>query len=704
MKDNDLLFEIGCEELPASVIRPALNFIEQFMHKKLEEAGLSFGHMRIEGTPRRLVLMIQGLAQQQADKNYELLGPKTEIAYLATGELSKAGLGFLQSKNIDPSKAYRKAGAKGEVIAAQILEKGKLAQEILPAMLESLLSAIPFPKKMSWDDSGVQFSRPVRWLCSLLAGEILPLKFGLINASNLSCGHRFLAPEFKVQKDLNSYLAFLQDSFVELSFTERRWQIVEQARKLAQSIGGELLLDDALLDTVANLVEYPWPLLGSFDEKFLQVPMQVLVSEMREHQKVFSVLTKNGELLPAFIVVAGSKPSDAKSVAAGHARVLRARFEDGAFYYSQDCGHRLEDNVEKLNTVLFHHSLGSLKQKVIRLQKLSQILCETLRKNSAFAGNLQRAALLCKADLLSGVVGEFPELQGAMGAIYATRDQEKAVVAQAIEEHYWPKGSGGKLPQSQEGAILALADKLDTLVSIVAVQKVPSANADPFGLRRAAIGLIRIIADQGFDLPLKKLLVQSAGLIEADIKKSAETIAEEVLQFITARIRGLLIESVDDEQAVLLADAVLALKSDNVLQIWAKFNALTLLKKQNAASFEQICATFKRVGNILQKARSSEDAPGKLDQSVLLEAAEKELAAQTQNLVLNDSTQSNDLNTLSAGYYDYLQSIARLKSFVDAFFDAAMVMCEDKKLRAARIALLAQVERAVLQIADFTLL
>lgn len=699
---KDLLFEIGCEELPASVIRPALHFIEQYAHKKFAELQLNYSKISVEGTPRRLVLMVRGLSPQQPDATFEVTGPKAEIAFLENGELSKAGLGFVQAKNLSASDAYRKSTPKGEVIAAQVTEKGRQTKEILPQILQDMMAAIPFPKKMFWDDSGVTFSRPVRWLCCLYDDQVVPVQFGKVVASNLSCGHRFLAPAFIAQTDIDSYLKFLAAHFVELSFTERRWHLIEQSTKLAASVGAKLLVDEALFDTVANLVEYPWCVIGNFEEKFLKVPMQVLVSEMREHQKVFAVVDQESKLLPFFIVAAGSKPADPRFVAAGHARVLRARFEDGAFYFDQDCKIRLEQRVPELAKVMFQHKLGSIAQKSERLNKLVAILCALLSKNEQIQAQACRAAYLCKADLVSGVVGEFPELQGVMGSIYASRDNEKAVVAQAIEEHYWPKGAQAKLPVSQEGALLAIADKLDTLAGIIAIGKIPTASADPFALRRVAIGLVRIIVDQSYSFSLKNVVLKSFSLFELSFDKNGEEIADEVVAFVKQRLRGLLIESVEDEQASLLADAVLTDDNDNILDIWARFSALVQMKNKNVETFEQLGATFKRVGNILKKARATGEQFADARLTLLVEEAELSLAREINAQNRKQIASGASLDVLVTHYCESLTVVAQLKPKVDAFFEAAMVMCEDLELRKARMALLAQVEGAVLEVADFT--
>lgn len=633
----NLIFEIGCEELPASAIEIATQFLPAQLKSELEAARLDCEAIESLATPRRILLLALNVSSVQKNLQVEVLGPRVEAAYNASGELTPAGLGFLKAKNIDPKDAYQKQTEKGLVLAAQLHEKGKPALHILSEILPRITLQIPFSKTMRWEKSKTRFARPIRWLLCLLDNQIVPFEIAGVRTSNKTCGHRFLSPGFQ-QVSSETYFDFLAKHQVVFDQQKRKAQILDQAQKLAASVGGELKPDSQLLDTVANLVEYPWPILGHFDEKYLEIPQEILICEMREHQKYFSILDKDQKLMPYFVVVAGAQPVNADRLAAGNARVLKARFEDGAFYYREDLKKPLVEFLDKPTETLTNWAL-----------KLGSLL------NLQEQNKLERAATLCKADLNTGVVGEFPELQGIMGAIYAARGGESADVCSAIREHYWPRFSGDQIPTTQLGSILSLADRLNTLTS----RKLPKGSADPYGLRRAAIGLSRIILDNQLTINLRDLINN-----------------QEILEFVMARARGVFLEN----HATLVVDATQTAAGYDLRAWQARIQALAQF------DYATVSAVFKRVNNIV--AKDSSQTPGSLEK--LSEAVELELLK-----AVNQVDIGQDFELL-------LSQLGALKPLLDRFFEEIMVMTEDLELRAARLTLLTQVQRKAAFIADFS--
>ncbi len=702
----DLLLEIGCEEIPSGAIDAALAWIKNEAEQKLAAARILHGEVKVLGTPRRLVLMIHDVALTQTDLSMFVTGPKVEVAFDAQGQLTKAGLGFIQSKGLSSQDAFQKSTPKGLVIAAQIHEKGLAVSVILPDILTKLLHSIPFAKTMRWDDTKVSFIRPVRWILCLLGGHVLPISFGLVKSSDETCGHRFLAPEFVKIDGIQAYLDFLDKNWVMLDGEKRKAAILKEADALARKAGGCLRADEALLEIVKNLVEYPWPILGHFEEKYLEVPKEILISEMREHQKYFAVTNKQDDMLAAFIVVAGSKPKDEMALAAGNTRVLKARFEDGAFYYHDDRKIPFAEYMHRLNSVLFQRELGSLFDKTQRIQILTDYLCEQLSVAMELRASAVRTAQLCKADLVTGVVGQFPELQGVMGKQYALLSGEKAEIAQGIAEHYLPRFAGDVLPASDIGAFVALADRMDTIVSIIGIGKAPKGSADPFALRRAGIGLVKIIFCQGYQFSLEHFVTHAISSVQKAIVLKADALKEEVLLFLAARARGVLLEELAEKKAgnaVLLVDAAMGVGFDDLADLQSRVFALNYLSQQDTEMFVQLVSNLKRAGNIVAKARSD----GFLTESSVFEAAllkevcERDLWREIQSVETKLQTRNTN-STLIERHIDVLEQIAALKPFVDRFFDDVMVMVDDVKLREARLGLLAKIEKMVRTIADFT--
>jgi glycyl-tRNA synthetase beta chain len=703
----DLLLEIGTEELPAGFVEPALSFLYKSLPAALDDARLEHGDVRVDGTPRRLVCVVQGVAERQPDKTEEVTGPKASVAWGEDGALSKAGAGFLRGKGLDEKDAYRKETKKGEVMAVKVHEPGRAAAEVVPALLEDLISRVPFKKTMRWTDDKHSFGRPLRWLLALLGDQPLELRWGDVRSGGVTHGHRFHAPDAVEVRSVADHEQALADGRVVLSRQRRKEMIIERARALAEEVGGELLEDAELLDEVTNLVEYPWPVLGRFDDKFLQMPRELLLSEMKEHQRYFGVAGKDGELINAFVLVAGSEPPDAAKLAAGNTRVLRSRFEDGAFYFEEDAKHRLEDQGSELARVVFQRDLGTIADKVERVTKLVAMIADAAKVPADEKERALRAAALCKADLVSGVVGEFPELQGTMGRYYALRDGEHPRVAHAIEQHYWPRGAGHGVPVNDEGALVALADRLDTLVGILGVGKAPKGSADPFGLRRAAIAIARILLDRGWRVSLRDLVDFALIALTGRLKKGEDELATDAIAFCEARLVGVLRDRCEEEGlegARDLVDAALGAGSYDMVDAEARCLALARLRQEDVGRFEQLAATFKRVGNILAKARGEGLAPSadRLSDDKLVEGAEKALFAEVSKARESFAARGEGDGDLALRYQRSLDTIVALKPHVDTFFDDVMVMTDDEALRDARLDLLAGAEEMLVTVADFT--
>lgn len=711
----ELLFEIGCEELPAGFIDPALAFLEKAVDDALTGARLAHGRVQAEGTPRRLVVIVDDVAARQADVEEELQGPPTSVAWSVAEDgsrtLTAAGEGFLKKNQLSAADLYEVAGKKGTVVAAKRRETGRPAAEVLGALLEGVLPKIPFKKTMSWGDAKVThkavFARPVQWLLALFGDRSLKVRFADVESGDTTRGHRYHAPAEVAVKSVSQYRAAIERGHVVLDRAERKQLIRELAGRLAKDAGGALLDDEPLLDIVKNLVEKPFPVLGRFEERFLEMPKELLVSEMREHQKYFAVVDGKGALRPAFVVVAGSDSPQKDALAAGNARVLRARFEDGAFYFRTDREETLASRGSRLKQMVFQRELGTLAEKTERIQALSIHLGSRLGLAQAALVGVFRTAALCKCDLVTGVVNEFPELQGVMGRTYARHDGELEAVAVGIEEHYAPRHAGGALPSALEGAIVGIADRLDTIVGILGIGKAPTGSADPFALRRAAIGCAQIMISHGFRVSLEDAVTFAVSAYRTQKKlEKLDPVAliKQTVDFLRGRVRGVLVERAAAQGlpgAEDIVDAAMAARGgvDDLPDVDARVMALARLRAEQGAAFLSLAATFKRVGNILAQARQKGIAPTELDPSRLVDDAERALFDALSGVEERGMPEGVNLAELrSRGAAE----LARLRPSVDRFFDKVLVMAEDPALRDARLGLLARLEEQLVEVADFT--
>ncbi|MEE9913078.1 MAG: glycine--tRNA ligase subunit beta [Deltaproteobacteria bacterium] len=682
---KELLFEIGTEEIPAAFLSKAVSDMEEIIRKSLAEKRIGFTGIRCMATPRRLVLYIEDVLPNQEDQTIEKLGPAKKAAFDESGQPTKAALGFARGQGMEISQLETIITEKGEYLGARKTIAGQPTVTLLPEILTGFLLAIPFRKSMRWGNCELRFARPIHWIMALYDGKVIPLKIEDIESGNQSSGHRFMSPASFAVSGFEDYLARTRENFVIADPAERKKFILEEAEKAAAEVGGKLYYTEDLLETVSFIVEYPVIVRGGFDENYLKIPKEVLTTTMISHQKYFPVVNNEGKLLPYFIAVSNTRPRDITVVASGNERVLRARLADASFFFEEDKKVPLEDRVESLKKVVFHTLLGTSHKKVARFRKLAVKIAAKVKPSAK--KNVDRAALLAKADLESLMVGEFSELQGIMGREYALLAGEKPEIANAIYEHYLPIVAGGELPQTDEGAIVGIADKIDTIVGFFAVGMPPTGTADPYALRRQALGVINIILSRQYALGLSFLIDESLASLKDVLKKPAEDIKKDVLDFFRGRLQNQLIAQ---GYAYDTVDAVLSTDIDDLVSVIEKIQALQAFRQN--PEFEPISVAFKRVDNILKDFRE-----GQTDVNLLSHEAEIKLFSALENIKLRveKGIAEKDFNTA-------LNKLAALRPPVDAFFDSVMVMDKDEKIRYNRLSLLSEISALFHKIADFS--
>jgi glycyl-tRNA synthetase beta chain len=683
--NNELLFEIGTEEIPAGFLSKAITDMKEIIEKIMAEKKITCRGITCLATPRRLVVHIADLAKKQEDQTIEKIGPAKKAAYDESGKPTKAALGFARGLGIDVSELEIIKTEKGEYIGARKNVAGSPTAQLLPEILSGFISALPFRKSMRWCNFDLRFARPIHWILAMYDGAVIPIQIENISSGNKSRGHRFMSPASFVVSDFYDYLAKTKKNHVIADPEERKKIILSEAQKAAAQAGGKLYCTDELLETVTFLVEFPVIIRGNFDEKFLKIPKEVIITTMISHQKYFPVVNEQGELLPCFIAVSNTKPRDESIVARGNERVLRARLADAQFFFEEDKKIPLENRVDSLKKVVFHTMLGTSYEKVMRFRKLAIKISQKI--NPVVKDNVDRAALLAKADLETQMVGEFSELQGIIGRQYALLSGEKQPVADAIYEHYLPTVAGGELPKTDEGAIVGIADKMDSIVGFFGAGLVPTGTADPYALRRQALGIINIILSRRYALPLDYLFKESFSLFENTFKKSSAEIKKEVLQFFAGRLENLFISQGYEYDTV---DAVLAADFNDLVAFEEKVKALHAFRKN--PDFEPISIAFKRVDNILKGFNNPN-----LDVKLFTTEAEKNLFASFTKTRDNVAAEIN-----KSDFFKALTELAILRPSVDAFFDSVMVMDKDKKIQFNRLSLLAEISAMFHKIADFS--
>ncbi len=683
---KELLLEIGTEEIPAGFVPQALIDLEKLVRKELEINRIDFQGVKTFGTPRRLVLVVETVAEKQEDLEVKKVGPAKQAAFDGSGNPTKAAIGFARGQSVPVESLKVIQTEKGEYVCAVRQERGKPAFELLSSMLPRVILAIPFQKSMRWAEIPVRFARPVHWILALFGGEVIPFEIGDIRSGHATYGHRFMHPGPIEVEDFHSYLRKTRDAFVIVDPVERKKKIEEGMIKEGASISGRVLRDEELINEVNFLVEYPVALCGGFDEEFLSLPREILIHAMKEHQRYFPVEDDRGTLLPYFVCISNIVPKDRNVVVKGNERVLRARLSDAAFFFKEDQKVSLEKRVEQLRGVLFQAKLGTSYEKVIRFKELALFICEKIdpRLNDL----VERASWLCKADLVTGMVGEFPKLQGIVGREYARLSGERREVAEAIHEHYLPGFAGDRLPSSPIGDAVSVADKLDTIVGCFGVGLIPTGTADPFGLRRQALGIIRIILEKSYALSLTELIEESGRLLKEKMERPFSEVSKEVLDFFRIRYQYYLL---DRGYPFDVIDAVLAASFDQLPDVQDRIDAVN--RARASKDFESVVVGFKRAMNIL---RGVSDI-GEVEPSLLSEPAEEDLYRS-----FLDTKERIQAHLSQRDYPAAILDMTRMKGPIDEFFDRVMVMVENGTIRNNRLALLDRIGKLFLRIADFS--
>ncbi len=685
---RDLLFEIGTEEIPAGYLDPALAQLETLFQRKATELKIGYGAIRVVGTPRRLALIVRDVVERQEDSREELLGPSKKAAFDAEGKMTKAAIGFARSKGAEVSALQVVDTPKGDYLMLVREVHGEDTMRLLPELLQSLILALSFPKSMRWGTNQITFARPIQWLVSLFGEEIVPVNHEGVVSGNQTRGHRFLAGEQFVIKNAASYEDQLAARYVMVDPVARKAAVLAEIKQaVAHStdlMDGRVAIDEDLVDTVTNLVEMPFGVCGVFDRKFLQLPSEVLITSMRVNQKYFPVVNQKEELLPGFVAVNNVKVNDAAITRKGHQRVLRARLEDALFFFNSDSEIRLESRIDKLQGIIFQAKLGTMLEKNERMVKLVRILAEQV--DPALVEECCRAALLCKTDLLSDMVGEFPSLQGIMGGAYALHDGEKINVATAIKEHYMPKRAGAAIPTTDIGALLGLADRFDTLAGCFGIGQVPTGTADPFGLRRISLAILHIIEGKGYTFSLREIAHKALALYGKKVDGGSETV-EAVVNFIKGRFandcisRGLTAEAVD---------AAVSVNFDDVHDCRQRIDAIVEISLQPA--FKVLASSYKRIRNIIKDNRQT---------AVSVDLFEHKAEENLHALFGAVRMEMEQLIGRKA-YLKALEAMLKMKEPVDTFFDEVMVMVDDMAVRQNRLNLLTALGDLILQIGDIS--
>lgn len=679
-----LLFEIGTEEIPSSFIPRAVSELARIAEDAFAQHHLSWQDITTFSTPRRMTLSVQGLATVQPDRDEKLMGPPAKIAFLPDGSPGKAAIGFARSNGVDVSALSVEETDKGSYVALHRHIPGRQTKEILKDLLPELILRLQFPKNMIWNETKLRFPRPIRWIVAILGDEVISFELAGITSSDTSFGHRFMSPEpVKLTSSRQDYLDAMQKAFVMADPESRRQKLLDEARNAAKAVGGRLVEDEELALTNTNLNEFPSAMCGSFDQAFLAVPKEVLITSMKEHQKYFAVEDETGNLLPFFIGIVNTISPKPELVKNGLERVLRARLSDAAFFFKEDCDKSFSDFAERLKGVVFHQKLGSIWDKAVRVQKIAAFLADRLAPDAK--ATVERAAFLCKADLTTSMVGEFPTLQGIMGRHYSLLSGESQAVSDAILEHYMPVRAGAALPSTTAGAIVSLADKLDNIAAFFALGLQPTGGTDPYGLRRQCLGILHIISDKDYRLSIKDAFEFAGSLLPETV--SAKLSIEDIIEFCLRRY------SIDMTSKGFSADVIEAATRcgfDDIIDCTKRIEAISSMRTQPA--FEPLSIAFKRIMNILKGFEGDSPNP-----TLLSEEAEK-------NLYNAYSAISSEVDSLiqAQRYEQALLKLLGLKEPVDAFFDNVMVMSDNNAIKHNRLSLLWVIARIFLEIGDLS--
>lgn len=681
---NYLLFEIGVEELPSRFVNSTLEQIKNNLNKMLKENRITFNDIQTYGTPRRLTFIINEISERQEDLEEEVKGPSKKIALDADGNFTKPALGFMKSKGLKEDDVCFKTVGKDEYIFGTIRQEGKQTSEVLKEILPEAVKAVTFPKAMRWGGKNIRFARPIRWILTLLNDSVLEIDLEGIKSSNITKGHRFLGEkEFSVNS-LEDYLEKLEKNYVILDQNKRKDMIKNQCIEVANSLGGEVEFEDDLLEEITHLVEYPTAFYGEFDPDYVKLPKEVVTTPMQQHQRYFPVV-KNGKLLPNFIAVRNGDKYKIDNVKAGNEKVLEARLADALFFYKEDTKKSLESYIEKLKSVVFQAKLGTVYEKTLRIKKLSLDILNMLGLSSE-SDDAKRAAKLSKADLVTGMVFEFTELQGIMGREYAKVSGENEAVSDAIFEHYLPRFSGDILPKTNIGIALSIADKIDSIVGFFAIGIQPTGSQDPYALRRQALGVLSILMDKKLELDLGEVIDYALNNY-SNIEFDRQEVKAQIMEFFNERIKNLFRELGIRYDVI---DAVISADISDISDMHAR--AIELNNWLEKDELVEMLTAFNRVSTLAQKAPSDE-----VKEELLKEEAEIKLNSEFKDT----QTKVEDL-LKDKKYSEALDAFASLRPVIDNMFDSVMVMDKDESIKNNRLGLLKKIYDTMLKICDLS--
>lgn len=677
-----LLLEIGTEEVPAHVMPGILSQLKENAAKTFEELRIEYKNIKTLGTPRRSALLVEGLAEQQADLSKENRGPAVNIAFDADGNPTKAAQGFARGQGVKPEELVTKDG----YVYAMVHEKGGQTVDLLGENLKGLVDGLNFPNNMHWADLDYKFIRPLRWLVALYGQDVIDFEVANVKSGRTSRGHRFLSEgDFEIA-NAEDYVEACRKASIIVDQNERCEMIRQQIAEVAAANGGQAEVNEDLLEEVLYLVEYPTALCGKFDEKYLALPAEAVITPMRDHQRYFPVL-KDGQLLPLFITIRNGGKEHLETVQHGNERVLRARLEDAQFFFDEDRKKTLEQHGEKLKTVVFQDGLGTIYDKALRLEVLAGYIADAIGANEQDKKDAVRAAKLAKADLVTGMVTEFTELQGVMGREYALLDGETKAVAQAIDEHYMPRFAGDSQPASVAGRIVSLADKIDTIVGTFSRGLIPTGSQDPFALRRQALGIVNMLKEAQYHISLSQLVAKAMELLKIADAGQQTKLQNDVADFMKLRLKNVLADAGIRYDVV---DAVFV-TVDDIYGVFLRAQAVNEAVKQD---MEKTIQAFVRTGNI---ARKAEDVQAAVEAGLLAEQVEKDLYK-----AYEAAASKVEKEIAAQDYAGAIATLSQLAAPIDAFFDGVMVMDKDEKIKNNRLGLLKLVDNLICQVADFS--
>lgn len=685
---KDLLFEIGLEEVPARFLRAAMEQLEDKTVKWLDASRITHGDVKSYATPRRLAVLVSGVAEKQEDVSEEVKGPSRKIAQDENGNWSKAALGFARSQGVEPdSFTFRELGGV-EYIYVTKNSVGVSTADILPDGLLGILNSMNFPKNMRWGSHEFKFVRPIKWIAALFGSEVIDFEIAGVKTGNVTRGHRFLGGD-AVIPEASEYARVLKEQHVIADVKERKELITSQIQALAEEKGWNIAVKDDLLEEVLFLVETPTTLYGTFDPSFLNIPQDVLITSMREHQRYFPVLDEQGKLLPYFVTVRSGDSRSLDVIARGNEKVLRARLSDAKFFYEEDQKLQIKEALSKLESIVFHEELGTIGDKVRRIRKIADQLAVKLSVSAEEADSISRTADICKFDLVTQMVYEFPELQGVMGEDYARKAGEKESVARGIFEHYQPRHAGDDVPASLTGSIVSIADKIDTITGCFSIGIIPTGSQDPYALRRQAQGIVQMMLEHQLPVSLSDIFGIALSVHEdmRELKRSESEIRKDLSEFFGLRVKKLLSE----EQRYDVVDAVISAGFDHIVSVMARGRALMKAVAQGD-EFKTTVESFNRVSNLAAKAGKIAVNPGLFTEAEESRLHEAWLAVREhyrQAMEASDAEQA-------------LQLLGGLKEPITGFFDSVMVMAEDEAVKANRLALLSSIDSDLKQFADFS--